>query len=123
MFEVTNMLHEVSEELETDKTGRIHFDDLVRLYINHRPTTGISEAILKEAYLTFAEEDSQDSLESTNPVIIVTNFLAVLEGTGEMFNRTETTNYLNALLSKNGGIDEKKIIYSLPDVMLIIFPT
>ena len=39
----------------------IQFDDFVRLYINHRPATGISKQQIKDAFLEIAEKPEDDS--------------------------------------------------------------
>lgn len=79
LFQLQNIITEVSSSTRSDSDIReIQFDDFVRLYINHRPTTGISRQQLKDAFLVFAHKPNDDS----EPYIHQSHLLDMLEYNG-----------------------------------------
>lgn len=117
-FEMDNLLKEIAQN-EPDETT-IGFDQLVRLYINHRPIFGYSRENIEEAVRKCAESKEVDSEEALrhpkNQVLLDRDHLVTVCTTnGEPMSRVEIAQCF-AILLHNEQIDPA-IVAKHPDTI------
>lgn len=117
-FEMDNLLKEIAQNDPEETT--IGFDELVRLYINHRPVFGYSREKIEEAVRKCAEsmtEDSEEALRHPKNQVLLDrdHLLTVCTTKGEPMSRFEVAQCFAILLHKE-QIDQA-IIGKNPDTI------
>ncbi|XP_063225998.1 cilia- and flagella-associated protein 251-like isoform X2 [Bacillus rossius redtenbacheri] len=104
-YEVENMIHEV-KYADFALTGiineQIQFEDFVRLYLNHRPATGIVLREIENAFSAIADEFSNNEATISNE-----KFVSILKDRGESFSQEEVETYLSVLVSQPDGTEKQ----------------
>ncbi|XP_033628136.1 cilia- and flagella-associated protein 251-like isoform X2 [Asterias rubens] len=104
--EIDDMVNEVkfSEYVDTGKyISEINLGDFIKLYVNHRPAFGLSEAKLQWAFDVLGFDEGMDQ-----PVIERGELLHLLQNKGEHMTEAAVAEYLTTLLGYNpeGGSSE-----------------
>ncbi|KFP24469.1 WD repeat-containing protein 66, partial [Colius striatus] len=104
--QIEEMLNEVkfSKYVDTgEQVTRINLEDLIKLYVNHRPAFGLSMTEIQRAFRVLGYDN-----EHGDKVIDRGNFLLLLQSRGEHMTEDELAQCLTTLLGKcprGGGSD------------------